>query len=100
MGKDQGDGIWGTEAGPRSTQHFVSVASLCCKNIVVISVRLKCIAVSEELLFTAVAPCAVEANAPHGQRDAVAASVAPTAMGISTQWLYFIISDMRRNMKI
>lgn len=48
----------------------------------------------------AVAPCAVEANTPHGQKDADAASVAPTAMGISTQWLYFFVSEMQRNIKI
>lgn len=48
----------------------------------------------------AVAPRAVEANAPHGQKDAVVASVAPTAMGISTQWLYFFVSEMQRNIKI
>lgn len=29
----------------------------------------------------ATAPCAVEANAPHGQRDAIAASAAPAATG-------------------
>lgn len=93
---DQGDGILG--AG--RAQHFVSVASFCRKSIVIISVRLKCLSVSEELLFAAVAPGAVEANAPHGQRDAVAVSVAPTATGIRTRWLYFVVSEMGRNTKI
>ncbi|CAN8191048.1 unnamed protein product, partial [Coccothraustes coccothraustes] len=48
-------GTWGQEQDS-NTQHFVSIASLCCKSRVA-SVRLKCGAVSEETLFIAVAPC-------------------------------------------
>lgn len=44
--------------------------------------RLKRIAVCEEILFIAVAPCRAEGNTPCGQRNA---GVAPKAVGIGSQ---------------
>lgn len=75
-------GIWDLgQEQDRSTQLFVPTASLCCKSRVA-NVRLKCIAVSEEILFIAVAPCRVEENIPCGQRNA---GVALTAVGVGSQ---------------
>lgn len=71
----------GTGAGQKHSALCSYSISLLQKQRVA-NVRLKCIAVSEEILFIAVAPCRVEENIPCGQRNA---GVALTAVGVGSQ---------------